>query len=53
MNFESKVCRVCLECDESNSFIDIFESDEEIADKIFKISAVKVIKRNCIFKDDS
>lgn len=46
MNFESKVCRVCLECDESDSFINIFVSDEGIADKIFTISAVKVINSN-------
>ncbi|XP_070493234.1 zinc finger protein interacting with ribonucleoprotein K-like [Chironomus tepperi] len=46
MNFESKLCRVCLECDESDSFIDIFVDDEGIADKIFTISAVKILKQD-------
>ncbi|CAG9805430.1 unnamed protein product [Chironomus riparius] len=46
MNFESKVCRVCLECNDSDSFIDIFVSDEGIADKIFTISAVVILKQD-------
>jgi len=46
MNFESKLCRVCLECDENDSFINIFINGEEIPDKIYLISAIKVITKS-------
>lgn len=41
MNFETKLCRICLKSDLNDNFIDIFH-ESDIAEEIFTITSIKV-----------
>jgi hypothetical protein len=44
MNFETKLCRICLKSDLDDDFIDIFDYECDIATEVLLITSVKVGK---------
>ncbi|KAG5680173.1 hypothetical protein PVAND_009698 [Polypedilum vanderplanki] len=46
MNFETKLCRICLKSDSNDDFIDIFYNDSDIATAIYLITSVKIIQQS-------